>query len=176
MISYLSFLIHFFLDGDVGSNSELTYSLVSGDTSAFSINSTTGAISNAILFDRETKDTYTLNVRATDHGAIQLTGTTTVVVTILDVNDNKPQIKNLPQTIRVSEGSAVGTNVFMLSASDKDKGERRQLSVQMKTFDGLFILNVKENKNLSEKRLEITGTNTPVNTCSAFKDYFPALR
>lgn len=122
MISYL-FFTHFFLDGDVGNNSEVTYSLISGDTSAFSINSTTGAISNTILFDRETKDTYTLDVRATDHGAIPRTGATTVAVTILDVNDNKPHIKNLPQTIRVSEGTAVGTNVFMLSASDKDKGE-----------------------------------------------------
>ena len=112
-----------FLDADVGSNSDLSYSLASGaDTNAFSIDSKTGAISTKILFDRETKDSYTLTVRATDNGALQLSGSTTAVITILDVNDNKPDIKNLPQTIQVSEGAAVGSFLFVLSAADKDQG------------------------------------------------------
>ena len=111
------------LDADVGSNSDLSYSLASGaDTNAFSIDSKTGTISTKILFDRETKDSYTLTVRATDNGTQPLSGSATVVITILDVNDNKPDIKNLPQTIQVSEGSAVGSILYVLSATDKDQG------------------------------------------------------
>ena len=118
----LSVLITF-LDADVGSNSDLSYSLASGaDSNAFSIDSKTGTISNNILFDRETKDSYTLTVRATDNGTNPLSGSATAVITILDVNDNKPDIKNLPQTTKVSEGAAIGSVVFVLSASDKDQG------------------------------------------------------
>ena len=89
---------------------------------AFSIDSKTGTITSKTVFDRETKASYTLTVRATDHGVSPLTDTTTVDISILDVNDNKPVIKNLPQTIRVSEGSPVGSVVFSLSASDNDLG------------------------------------------------------
>ena len=118
-----SLFIFTLLDADVGSNSDLSYSLVSGaDTNAFSIDSKTGTISTKILFDREAKDSYTLTVRATDNGAQPLSGSATVVITILDVNDNKPDIKNLPQAIKVSEGLAVGSIVYVLSATDKDQG------------------------------------------------------
>lgn len=101
----------------------MSYSLQSGDTSAFTIDSKTGAISSKIQFDREKKDSYTLTVRATDHGATPLAETTTVDITILDVNDNSPVIKNLPQTVKVSEGKQVGSVVFVLSATDEDQGQ-----------------------------------------------------
>ena len=110
------------LDADGGTNSELSYSLVSGDTNAFSIGSKTGIIRSKIQFDRETKDSYSLTVRATDHGTNPLSGSTTVAITILDVNDNRPDIDNLPQRVPVPEGKAVGSVVFVLTASDKDKG------------------------------------------------------
>ena len=111
-------------DADAGNNSQLSYSLVSGDKSAFSIDSKTGIILNSLLFDRESKDSYSLTVRATDHGISPLSESTTVVVTILDVNDNKPDINNLPQKISVSEGKVPGSVVFVLKANDKDQGKK----------------------------------------------------
>lgn len=112
-------------DADAGNNSQLSYSLVSGDKSAFSIDSKTGIILSSLLFDRESKDYYSLTVRATDHGISPLSESTTVVVTILDVNDNKPDINNLPQKISVSEGKPPGSVVFVLKANDKDQGKKK---------------------------------------------------
>ncbi|XP_068760232.1 protocadherin Fat 4-like [Montipora capricornis] len=109
-------------DADDGTNSELSYSLVSGDTNAFSIGSKTGIIRSKIRFDRETKHSYSLTVRAADNGTNSLSGSTTVAITILDVNDNRPDIDNLPQRVPVPEWKAVGSIVFVLTASDKDKG------------------------------------------------------
>ena len=133
-------------DADAGNNSKLSYSLVSGDTSAFSIDSKTGTILSNLLFDRETKDTYLLTVRATDHGTSPLSGSTTVVVTILDVNDNKPDISNLPQKISVSEGEPPGSVVFVLKANDKDQGKKKTYDQNGKkdtqpSFINLFLIN-----------------------------------
>ena len=100
----------------------MSYSLTSGDTNAFSIDSKTGIITSKVQFDRETKDAYTLTVRATDHGKNPLDDTTKVDITILDINDNKPDIQNLPQTVRVSEKWPAGYNVVGVSANDKDTG------------------------------------------------------
>lgn len=49
-----------------------------------------------------------------------------MVVTILDVNDNKPDISNLPQRISVSEGKPPGSVVFVLRANDKDQGKKKK--------------------------------------------------
>ena len=110
-------------DADAGTNSELTYSLISGDVDAFLINPNTGAISSKKLFDRETKASYTLTVRARDHGQTPLEDTATVDITILDINDNSPQITNLPTTQKVSENKKPGDSVFSVTATDKDTGQ-----------------------------------------------------
>ena len=89
---------------------------------AFSIDQKTGTISSKATFDRETKASYSLTVRVTDHGQSPLHDTTTVVVTILDTNDNSPEIKNLPATEQVTEGKNVGDTLFTVSAIDKDQG------------------------------------------------------
>ena len=109
----------------MGSNSELSYSLQSGDTNSFSINSKAGIISSKVLLDRESKDSYTLTVKASDNGSTPMTGMTTVDITILDINDNKPTIKNLPRKVTVSEDSSIGHHVFGVKAEDKDLGKRK---------------------------------------------------
>jgi len=114
--------LFFFSDADAGNNSKLSYSLESGDVAAFSIDQKTGTISSKTTFDRETKASYSLTVRVTDHGQSPLQDTTTVDITILDINDNSPKIINLPATEQVSEGKNIGDTLFTVSASDKDIG------------------------------------------------------
>ena len=42
------------------------------------------------LLDREKNNSFTLTLRASDHGKPPKTGTTIITVHVLDVNDNKP--------------------------------------------------------------------------------------
>lgn len=128
----------------MGSNSELSYSLQSGNTNSFSINSKTGTIRSKLLLDRESKDSYTLTVKASDNGSTPLTGITSVDITILDINDNKPTIKNLPLKVTVSEGRSVGHNVFGVNAEDKDLGKwknHQALSWPLPTVKNLHFHN-----------------------------------
>lgn len=110
-------------DADAGSNGELSYSIISGDTRAFMIDSRTGTIKSKVSFDRETKVSYSLTVRARDHGQTPQDGTATVDISILDVNDNKPVITNVPATKQVPEDKNTGEVLFVVTATDQDLGK-----------------------------------------------------
>ena len=78
------------------------YVLNGNDASAFSIDNKTGELRAAHSFDREKQGQYLLELRAIDHGQdVQLSGTTQIVVNIVDMNDNKPEFTNLPPTLHV---------------------------------------------------------------------------
>ena len=62
----------------------LTYSLGGPDADSFSIDRGTAVLSTKALLDKETKDTYTVTVTATDPSGLQATITVTIKVTEVD--------------------------------------------------------------------------------------------
>ena len=58
----------------------------------FILNNVTGDLSKAKRLDRETRDFYSLLVSAADHGQPPLSSKTTINITILDANDQTPEI------------------------------------------------------------------------------------
>ncbi|PRD31895.1 UNVERIFIED_CONTAM: ds [Trichonephila clavipes] len=110
-------------DVDDGVNSEITYSLSNETKSLFRIDSSTGTITTAGLFDREKKSSYVFEVRATDGGRYDARSEKTVVqVTIADVNDNRPIFSQYPFITSVSAHAAPGTQLIQLEADDDDEG------------------------------------------------------
>ncbi|KAJ3593949.1 hypothetical protein NHX12_006282 [Muraenolepis orangiensis] len=81
-------------DSDSGQNRDLTYSLSdeSDPDGMFAIDQT-GVLTVARPLDRETSPQYHLIVVATDHGIPPLTGSATVQLSLLDVNDNGPEFE-----------------------------------------------------------------------------------
>ena len=68
-----------------------TYAIASGNVGAkFSIDASSGVISVQASLDRETLASYQLSVTATDTGTPPRTGSTTVNISVTDVNDNAP--------------------------------------------------------------------------------------
>lgn len=93
------------LDADQGSNSRVLYHIVDGNhDNAFIIEPAfSGIVKTNIVLDREIRDMYRLKVIATDEGVPQMTGTATIRVHIIDINDNQPTFP--PHSIiSVSEG------------------------------------------------------------------------
>lgn len=76
-------------DQDIGSNGVITYSL-SGASSVFSVNSTTGVIYLNSELDREISQNYTLTMTAVDGGSPSNLITLTIVVFVVDSNDKAP--------------------------------------------------------------------------------------
>lgn len=110
------------MDADQGANSRVLYHIVDGNhDNAFIIEpASSGIVKTNIVLDREIRDSYQLKVIATDEGVPQMTGTATIRVNIIDVNDNLP---TFPQNrvVTVSEGIELGTILTVMSANDVDQ-------------------------------------------------------
>nr|XP_033948140.1 protocadherin alpha-3-like [Pseudochaenichthys georgianus] len=113
-------------DPDEGINGEIEYSL--GKTlkkkvyDIFELDKLTGEIKVKGKVDYEENDVYKLDVEASDKGAPPLSGECRVVIKILDVNDNPPEIEITSLSNTVSEDSKIGTVISLLSVTDKDSG------------------------------------------------------
>jgi protocadherin-16/23 len=91
-------------DEDQGANSRVLYHIVDGNhDNAFIIEPAfSGTVKTNIVLDREIRETYRLKVIATDEGVPQMTGTATISIHVIDMNDNQPTFP--PRSINISEG------------------------------------------------------------------------
>ncbi|XP_027133957.1 protocadherin alpha-13 isoform X33 [Larimichthys crocea] len=113
-------------DPDEGSNGEIEYSL--GKTlrrkiyDIFELDKLTGEIRVKGVVDYEENDIYKLDVVASDKATLPLTGECRVIIKIVDVNDNPPEIEVTSLSNTVSEDSKPGTIISLISMRDKDSG------------------------------------------------------
>uniref|UniRef100_A0A669E5C8 FAT atypical cadherin 3a n=1 Tax=Oreochromis niloticus TaxID=8128 RepID=A0A669E5C8_ORENI len=126
-------------DPDSGANGQVTYTLGSliqlkedSDTlvSTFSIDSNTGWITTRKDLDHETSPSYTFTVVASDLGeTLTLSSTTTVTVSLSDINDNPPRFMENHIFGSVQESDRPGEVVAVLITRDDDSSAfNRQVS------------------------------------------------
>lgn len=134
-----SFLQVHATDDDEGVNTEIQYTITSGnDQGLFIVHGRTGAVSitpNATL-DYETTTQHKLIVRATDclgcnSTQIRFSAFATIVINVTDVNEYPPVFPVPFYYASVNEGPT-GTKVFQAHANDKDGGPYGVLSYQIK--------------------------------------------
>lgn len=109
-------------DADSGENGQVTYRLVDDFDGAFEMDTDSGEIYTNLRLDREDISNYELTVEAVDQGTPQLSGSATVLVTVLDKNDNPPRFTRL-FSVNVTENADIGSFVIRVTSSDKDIGE-----------------------------------------------------
>jgi len=110
-------------DADRGDNARLTYSVVGPQSGDFRVDPTTGEITALTSFDREMMSTTSFIVVARDAGSPPLSGSATVLVSVVDVNDNSPEfdvVDGEEFLFRVDENEPAGTFVGQVSALDPD--------------------------------------------------------
>lgn len=104
-------------DADEGENSEVRYSLAPTPQSDwFSIDERSGLVTTRARVDCETNPMPRLTVIATDRGTPPLSSTATLLVTVLDVNDNEPIFDQSFYNVTVPESEAVGSCILKVSA------------------------------------------------------------
>ena len=125
-------------DADSTSNAEISYSFGNlEDLQTFSIDNVTGEIRTVTELDREGQQSYDIIALATDHGEPPLTGTATVSVTVLDLNDNAPSFSQAEYPVSVSENIA---NAFVatVNATDPDNATNSSITYSLPSNVTLF--------------------------------------
>jgi len=86
----------------------------------FTVDAWTGVITAAVSFDRELLSTVQATVIATDSGFPPLSASARLIVTVRDVDDERPEFQTQHYTFRVAENQPSGTVVGEVLAVDRD--------------------------------------------------------
>ncbi|XP_022539753.2 protocadherin-1 isoform X4 [Astyanax mexicanus] len=129
-------------DADSGTNAELLYSIItdSATKGLFEINPNTGEVRVMNQLDREYKERYEFHVEAADKGVPSLKGTATVVVRVLDRNDNDPKFMLNGYSFSVLENMPPLSPVGMVTVIDADKGENAHVQLSVEPENGKFVI------------------------------------
>ncbi|XP_068882722.1 cadherin-8 isoform X2 [Aphelocoma coerulescens] len=94
--------------------------------------------------DREAKEEYFVVIQAKDMGGHMggLSGTTTVTITLTDVNDNPPKFAQSLYHFSVMEDVALGEPIGRVKANDLDIGENAKSSYDIIEGDGMDIFEI----------------------------------
>ena len=96
--------------------------------------------------DREKKDSYTVQLIAFDGGSPSKSGSVTINVQVLDVNDNNPQFDEQTYRVSVKENMRSNSRVIQVRAHDADIGPNGALTYRFasktkKALGDLFSIN-----------------------------------
>ncbi|XP_060899763.1 cadherin-12-like [Labrus mixtus] len=116
-------------DPTYGNSARIVYSILHGQP-YFAVDPKTGVIRTALAnMDREVKGEYQVLLQAKDMGG-QLGGlasTTTINISLSDVNDNPPRFAKSIFHLRVPESALVGSAVGQIRAQDLDAGSNSEV-------------------------------------------------
>ena len=129
-------------DSDTGTNAELRFSLVNNFDGTFDINATSGEVSVTGTLHKATLDRYELEVAVTDGGDPALNDTTTINVTVDEVNDNTPYFTEPSEarTLTLAEDTETGHVLLNVSAGDDDTGLAGQVEFSLYPVDSPFSI------------------------------------
>uniref|UniRef100_G3T1I3 Cadherin-10 n=1 Tax=Loxodonta africana TaxID=9785 RepID=G3T1I3_LOXAF len=138
-------------DPSYGNSARVIYSILQGQP-YFSVEPETGIIRTALPnMNRENREQYQVVIQAKDMGGQMggLSGTTTVNITLTDVNDNPPRFPQNTIHLRVLESSPV-TAIGNVKATDADTGKNAEVEYRIIDGDGTDMFDIITEKDTQE--------------------------
>ncbi|XP_041964529.1 cadherin-18a [Alosa sapidissima] len=139
-------------DPTYGNSARIVYSILQGHP-YFSVDPKTGIIRTALAnMDRETREIYTVIIQAKDMaGQVGgLSGSTTINVTLTDVNDNPPRFPQKNYQLYVPESAQVGKAVGKIKANDDDLGVNAEMMYRITNSEGAAIFAISTDSDKKE--------------------------
>ncbi|XP_055490316.1 cadherin-7-like [Leucoraja erinacea] len=131
-------------DPSYGSHARIVYRILQGQP-YFLVEPTTGIIRVAMPnMDRLVKEHHLVIVEAMDMAGLKggFSGTTTVTITLSDVNDNGPKFQHKLYHFTVLESTDIGTTVGRVLATDADTGQNAEMVFSVEGSDGSDLFNI----------------------------------
>ncbi|KTG40109.1 hypothetical protein cypCar_00032975 [Cyprinus carpio] len=163
------------VDLDEGVNGDIIYAVVNHDNdknvNAFSINPETGEITVQKDVDYEQSTAIELRIQAKDRGYNPRAAHCKVLVEVVDVNDNIPEISVTSLVNAVKEDAPIDTMVGMITVTDSDAGKNGQVTLKIqgsapfkvqnsyKNYYTLVVNGPLDRERASEYNVTITATD-----------------
>ncbi|KAK2166152.1 hypothetical protein LSH36_41g08015 [Paralvinella palmiformis] len=144
-------------DRDIGENADISYTISDNVKGVFAIDRLTGIILAKSMIDHEQVSQYRFYVMATDGGSPSLTASASVVVTVEDVNDEKPLFTQDSYMFSVREDEEPGTLVGTVTAADADSPPYDEFFYSLitgSTSNDDFMVDSKSGRIMVRKRLD----------------------
>ncbi|XP_061090082.1 protocadherin alpha-4-like [Conger conger] len=162
-------------DLDADSNGEIVYSfskLSQGRIlDIFTIDSNTGTVTVKGVIDFEENNAFEIRTQASDRAQSPLVAHSKLLIEVMDVNDNAPQITVTSLLNAVKEDAIVGTAIALVSVLDKDSGKNGiinchipdefpfKLETNYKNYYSLVVGGPLDRETASEYNVTITATD-----------------
>lgn len=143
-------------DPDLGTNGQVTYTIIdtvihgSPISTYVTIDPSNGAIYALRSFDHEDVSRIAFTVQGRDGGNPALHSNTTVLLTVLDENDNppiihSPSLRNHTAELPVWKYASLGQLITALKVTDRDSGVNGEVSCSIVggNEDGLFVMDAR---------------------------------
>nr|XP_044619767.1 protocadherin-11 X-linked isoform X2 [Equus asinus] len=127
-------------DADSGRNAEISYLLGIDAPSEFNLDRRTGILTAVKKLDREKQEKYSFTVLAKDNGIPPLTTNATVLVTVLDQNDNSPIFTHNEYNFYVPENLPRHGTVGLITVTDPDYGENSAVTLSILDVNDDFTI------------------------------------
>ncbi|XP_038556112.1 protocadherin alpha-9-like [Micropterus salmoides] len=161
------FLLKRAQDADVGKNTVNAYKLSQNEH--FSLATHKGeSVSPELLLqkvlDRETQPVIKLLLTAIDGGTPAKSGSMTIIINVLDINDNPPVFSQTLYKASVHENVKIDTSIITINATDSDAGQNGQISYSFIDIDqgkqtDLFAVDEKTGTVTNKKNIDFEENN-----------------
>lgn len=116
-------------DVDENKNGLVRYHIAEGNEEGqFTIDSSSGQVTLVGKLDYESTSSYSLKIIAVDAGAVPLSSSCMLSISILDENDNSPAFPKSSLSVDVLENMRIGELVASVTASDADSGHNADIT------------------------------------------------
>nr|XP_033949154.1 protocadherin alpha-8-like isoform X2 [Pseudochaenichthys georgianus] len=162
-------------DLDAGQNGKIVYSFSKIDrltkTEMFDIDEKTGTVTNKKNIDFEENNAFEIRVQASDGASSPMTSHAKLLIEVLDVNDNAPEMSVTSLLNTVKEDAAIGTAIALVSVFDKDGGKNGIVNCKMsnnvpfklesnyKNYYSLVVDGPLDRESASQYNISITATD-----------------
>ncbi|XP_042369610.1 protocadherin gamma-C3-like, partial [Plectropomus leopardus] len=162
-------------DLDAGINGHVLYSFSEvgrgKQTDLFAIDEKTGTVTNKKNIDFEENNAFEIRVQASDGAVSPMNSHAKLLIEVLDVNDNAPEISVTSLLNAVKEDASIGTAIALVSVFDKDGGKNGMVNCKIsnnvpfklepnyKNYYSLVVNGPLDRESSSEYNISITATD-----------------
>ncbi|XP_061090069.1 protocadherin alpha-4-like [Conger conger] len=162
-------------DLDAGANGEIVYSFSKLEQHSildmFSIDPQTGTVAVNGIIDFEENSAFEIHAQANDRAQSPMSAHSKLLIEVVDINDNAPQITVTSLLNVVKEDAKVGTAIALVSVIDRDSGKNGvvncyilkelpfKLQTNYKNYYSLVVDGPLDREIISQYNVSITATD-----------------